>query len=295
MQVLVLGINGQLGYALSKDDTDLPLSLTGAGTSKADLTKPDTVAAVLDQVRPAVVINAAAYTAVDKAESEPDVAHAVNGEGVGALGRLTAERGLPVIHVSTDYVFDGTATRPYREDDPTGPIGVYGASKLAGEIALRAANPAHIIVRTAWLFSAHGHNFVRTMQRLGTTRDEVRVVADQRGTPTSAADLASALLTIAHRTHQAATADRAPLYGTYHFANAGEATWHGFAEAIFADQLRRSGARPRCTAITTAEYPTPARRPANSRLDCAKIEQVFGIKRRPWEAALQDVLDELSN
>jgi dTDP-4-dehydrorhamnose reductase len=294
MRILVFGAGGQLGVALLRAPTVANLRVIGVTRAEADLTDAAAVAAVLTECQPDAVINAGAYTAVDRAEAEPERAYAVNATGPEILGRTAARLNIPVVHVSTDYVFDGTAARPYREDDPTAPLGVYGASKRAGEVALSTQQPAHVIVRTAWVFGQHGHNFVKTMQRLGQERPEVRVVADQRGTPTAAVDLAAVLLEVAQRLARAPVPERLAMAGIYHFTNAGETTWHGLAEAVFADQARRGGRRPICTPITTGEYPTSARRPANSRLDNGKIERMFGIARRPWQQALADVLDALA-
>jgi dTDP-4-dehydrorhamnose reductase len=235
------------------------------------------------------VINAAAYTAVDRAEEELELAHAVNAAAPGAMAEAATARGLPFLHVSTDYVFDGTPGRPWREDDPTGPLGAYGRSKLAGEQAVAAAGGPHVVLRTSWVFSAHGTNFVKTMLRVGAERDTLRVVDDQTGGPTAARAIAEALLAIA----EAFAAGRGRS-GVFHFAGAPDISWAGFARAIFALQAERTGARvPQVVPIPTADYPTPARRPLNSALDCTRIRAAYGIARPDWRAGLAAVLEEL--
>ena len=288
MKVLVLGTNGQVGSELMRAAWPAGTALAGFDHPDFDMTRPESLAHLLGRIGPAAVINATAYTAVDKAEQEPALAFAVNRDGPGALARLCAERAIPLLHISTDYVFDGSKDGAYREDDPIRPLGVYGASKAAGEQAVRELAPRHLILRTAWVYCAHGANFVKTMLRLGAERDEVRVVADQHGNPTAAADLAAALAALAIR---AGRAD-AP-FGTYHFAGRGDTTWHGLAEAVFRHQQRATGRRPRLVAIATADYPTPARRPANSRLDCRLIEERCGLTAPAWPDSLARVLAEL--
>jgi dTDP-4-dehydrorhamnose reductase len=236
----------------------------------------------MQRERPDMVINAAAYTAVDRAESEPDAAWAANCTGPAQLAAGCREAAIPLIHISTDYVFDGSKQGPYREDDPVNPLGVYGRSKEAGDRALREALAEHVILRTAWVYSAHGHNFVKTMLRLAGERPVLRVVADQTGSPTSAADIVVRRL--------AAGEGR---WGTFHFTGGGAVTWHGFAEAIFELAAPWRGPPPRVEAITTADYPTPARRPTNSVLDCRLIADAFGIVPRPWSEALAEVIREL--
>jgi dTDP-4-dehydrorhamnose reductase len=243
---------------------------------------------VLAAQRPDLAINLAAYTAVDRAESEAEAAWAVNCTGAMHIAAGCADRGIPLVHLSTDYVFDGYKDGPYREDDPVNPLGVYGASKEAGERAVREALRRHIILRTSWVYGAFGQNFVKTMLRLGAERETLRVVADQHGCPTAAADIASALVALAQQV--AAGEER---WGTYHFAGAGATTWHGFAEAIFDLALPYRGRRPRVEPIATEQYPTPARRPRNSVLDCSKIADAFGIRPAPWRPALAAVIREL--
>lgn len=230
------------------------------------------------------VINCAAYTAVDKAESEADLAEAINARAPAILARETALLGIPLIHVSTDYVFDGGKPSPYFESDPVLPLGVYGQTKEAGEAAVRAANPHHAIVRTAWVVSARGANFINTMLRLGAERPEVRVVDDQLGCPSNAKDIAAALFTVAR--------DLGDRSGTWHFVNRGEASWHDLARRVFDAAAARGLPTPLLTPITTNEYPTPAARPANSRLDTSKITADFGIDPRPWQDAVDDILTE---
>lgn len=237
----------------------------------------------------AAIINCAAYTAVDKAESEPQAAFAINAEAPGIMARAAAARAIPLLHVSTDYVFDGSKPDAYFEEDPVAPLGVYGASKEAGERAVRDAGGRSIILRTAWVVSPWGHNFVKTMLRLGGERDELGVVADQVGCPTSAIDIAETLLILAERL----LGDRREPCGTYHFVNSGQASWYDLASAVFAYAGARGMKIPRVNAIATADYPTPARRPANSRLSTAKLERTFGMKPRPWQEAVEEILVSL--
>jgi dTDP-4-dehydrorhamnose reductase len=230
------------------------------------------------------VVNCAAYTAVDRAESDVVAAWTVNALAPAALASAAAAQNIPILHVSTDYVFDGAKPSAYVEDDPVAPLGVYGASKEGGEQAVRTANPRHIILRTAWVASATGSNFVRTMLRLGAERPELRVVADQIGCPTSADDIARAILKMLGQTGP---------YGTYHFVNAGEATWHELAEAVFVRAAAHGRPAPAVEPIATRDYPTPAARPANSRLATAKIERDYGIVPRDWHDAIEDIVDTL--
>ena len=286
--ILVTGGSGQVGTAIVRENggrfdviapTRAELDLGDAGAIEAMIAKRDWAA----------VINCAAYTAVDRAESERDAAFAVNAEAPGVIARAAAARGITLLHVSTDYVFDGSKAGPYREDDPVHPLGVYGASKEAGERAVREAQPRHIILRTAWVVSPWGANFVKTMLRLGAERSELRVVADQIGCPTGAVDIARALLTMAERL----IADPAAPVGAYHFVNAGEASWHALAEAIFAQVAAGGGVVPVVMPIPTSEYPTPARRPMNSRLATDKIARDYGVVARDWRAMIEEVVQEL--
>ena len=293
MTILLLGANGQLGQELRRALAPLGTIVAttrsgalpdGSACEVADFDQPASLAALLDRVQPTVVVNAAAYTAVDRAESDRDAAFRANAEAPGVLAQWCAQAGVPLVHYSTDYVFDGQGTRPYREDDSTAPLGVYGASKLAGEQAIRAAGGRHLIFRTAWVYASHSANFLRTMLRVGAERDVLRVVADQVGTPTPAA-------LIADVTAQSLQHDGA-LSGTWHLTAKGETSWHGFAEAIFAEAVA-TGVLPRAPkveAITTAEYPTPAKRPAYSHLDVAKLEQDFGVVLPSWQDGLKRVI-----
>ncbi|MBX3497341.1 MAG: dTDP-4-dehydrorhamnose reductase [Parvibaculum sp.] len=291
-RLLVTGAGGQVGTELAAEAAGAGFAVVAPAHAELDITDENAIAAAIAAAKPDAVVNAAAYTAVDRAESEPERAHAVNARAPGILGSACNRAGMPLLHISTDYVFDGMSARPWREDDPVAPLGIYGASKAEGEAALRAAAPRHIILRTAWVFSPHGNNFVRTMLRLASERDELAVVDDQRGSPTSATDIAQALLALAASAIEAKPAD-APLWGTYHFCNAGVTSWCGFARAIMAGAAARGGATARIRPIPTADYPTPARRPAFSALDCTKLKTAFGIEPRPWEEALDDTLDRL--
>ncbi len=282
MRVAVTGSKGQVATAL--------VERAGADVEVVTLSRPAVVledrTAVLDAVaaaQPDVVVSAAAYTAVDKAESEEDLAMRVNCDGAGHVAEAAARIGAPLLHLSTDYVFDGALDRPYREDDPTGPTGAYGRSKLAGERRVAELDPNAVILRTAWVYSPFGANFVRTMLRLNETRDEVGVVADQRGNPTSALDIADALLAIARQLHDGPAPE---MRGLFHMTGAGEATWADVAEAVFAEAHAHGRRLTRVKRITTADYPTPARRPANSRLDGAKLARVFGVVLPDWRGSV---------
>lgn len=290
--ILVAGKTGQLARCLTEEAARRGVALIALGRPALDLADAPSLAGSVAAHVPRAIVNAAAYTAVDKAEAEPAHAMAVNRDGAEALAAAAARHRIPFIHVSTDYVFDGRKETPYREEDPPSPLGAYGRSKLEGEAAVRAAWPAAVILRTSWVYSAYGQNFVRTMLRLAETRDVVRVVDDQRGAPTAAADLAGAILDLL--THGAVKGDGEG-GGIYHLADAGETTWHGFAAAIFAGWARRGHRVPRLEPITTAQYPTPAQRPQNSRLDCSKIARAFGVRLPPWQASLERCLDELAD
>jgi dTDP-4-dehydrorhamnose reductase len=271
-------------------------SIVAADRAMLDLARPDEMPAALDRIAPDLIINPAAYTAVDRAEDEVDLAFRVNAEAPGALARWAAGRGVPLIHFSTDYVFNGAGSRPWREDDPTGPLSVYGASKLAGEDAVRAAGGAHLVIRTSWVYAAQGANFLRTIARLARERPELRIVADQFGAPTSAGLIADAASRIVATKGAALTERFAAAGGLVHVAAAGETSWHGFAAAIV-DGLKARGtglAVTRVTPIATADYPTKARRPANSRLDLARLRELFGVTTRRWEDALDPELDRLA-
>lgn len=285
--VLVFGAGGQVGRELTGRPPPAGLIVQGLTHADADIADRAEVAAAVRQYRPDVIINAAAYTAVDKAETERDRAFAVNEKGPRNLALTARDSGAMLVHLSTDYVFDGCKAVPYLEDDPLAPISIYGQSKEAGERAIREAIARHLILRTAWVYAAHGANFLKTMVRLAREREVVRVVADQHGTPTSAADLANAILALLPRLWENGQ------FGTFHLTNAGRTTWHGFAEAIFAAAARHGSRVPRLQAIGTADYPTPARRPAMSVLDCRKIAAVYGIRLRPWQEAVAATVDAL--
>lgn len=285
MQVLVIGRSGQVAQALLERGAAMDgVTVVARGRPDIDIADPASLARAIEDVAPDVVVNAAAYTAVDAAEDDEATAHSFNAEGPGALATLCAQRKLPFIHISTDYVFDGTLDRPYREDDPTGPMGAYGRTKLAGEEAVLASGANALILRTAWVYSPFGKNFVKTMLRVGAERDELKVVADQRGNPTSALDIADAILALAARRESWPAGAH-----VYHMAGGGEATWHAFAEAIFAE----AGLSPKVLAITTADFPTPARRPANSRLDGTRLANDLGVRLPDWQPSLATVVARL--
>jgi len=287
--ILITGADGQLGSELLRRAAQYEVTTTGLTRAQLDITDAEAVRRTVLQSGVVAVVNAAAYTAVDKAESEMALAYAVNRDGAAHLARACAAANIPLIHVSTDYVFDGSKTTPYTEDDRVHPVSVYGASKEAGEQMLRSALARHIILRTAWVYSPFGHNFVKTMLRLARERDSLRVVADQHGCPTAAGDLAEAILQIVLRIE----AEGEVPWGTYHYCGAGSTTWHGFAEAVVHQAAPALGRSVPVVPITTADYPTPARRPANSVLDCRRIQERLGIQPRPWRESLNDVMDEL--
>lgn len=289
--ILVIGRSGQVASALSGLSAIGPYPVVCAGRPDLDFLRPETLARTVDRTDPCMIINAAAYTAVDKAEEEPEQAFAINAEGPERLAGLCADRAIPLIHLSTDYVFDGAATRPYREDDPVAPLGVYGASKAAGEDAVRRVHSRHIIIRTAWVYGAVGQNFLRTMLRLGAERDELGIVADQHGTPTYATDIAHALSGI---TIQILDAGNLADWGTYHLTNAGETTWYGFAEEIFRLSAAAGNPVPRLRPIATEDYPTPARRPAYSLLDTAKLRDIFGVTMPQWQDGVRRCMEQFA-
>ena len=279
--ILVFGGGGQLASELVATAAADGMALTAVTWQQADITDPAQVASAIDDARPSLVVNAAAYTAVDKAESEPGLAMAVNAEGPGHIARACARAGVPLLHVSTDYVFSGDKQGPYVEDDPIAPLGVYGRSKAEGEAAVREACGRHLVLRTAWLYGVYGSNFLQTMLRLAGERDEINVVADQHGSPTSTADLSEAILRAAKD-----VLGGAEPWGTYHVAGSGQTTWHGFASRIIEAQAPVTGKRPKVNAITTADYPTAAPRPHNSVLDCSKFAAVFGYRAPHWGASV---------
>lgn len=288
--ILVIGGIGQVGYELARAGWPAGLAVQFVERDRLDLGQPADVKAAIAAMRPRLVINAGAYTAVDQAETERDAAFAINRDGPAALAEACREIGAALIHFSTDYVFGGAKPGPYTEADPVCPLSVYGASKAEGDAAIAERLDRHVILRTSWVYSAVGHNFVKTMLRLGAERDELRIVDDQHGAPTAAAELARAAIHIA----AALDAGRDDGFGVFNFTAAGETTWYGFARAIFAGAAERGAKVPsRVRAIATEEYPLPAARPRNSRLDCARIACVYGLVARPWQDSLDDCLDEL--
>jgi dTDP-4-dehydrorhamnose reductase len=274
--ILVFGGNGQLGQELARAASTRAVTLVALSRTEADIADAAAVRDAIARRRPSLVANAASYTKVDLAEKEIEAARLGNEVGPAVLAAACESAGVPLVHISTDYVFDGAKPSAYVEDDPIAPINSYGASKAGGERAVREATARHLILRSSWIYGEFGSNFLKTMLNLAATRDELRVVADQRGCPTSTPDLANAILTIAPRLAVE------NLWGTYHFAGDGVTTWHGFATRIVAAQAPLTGRSPRVTAITTAEFPTPARRPANSELDCSRFARTFGFRGRPW-------------
>lgn len=291
MRAVVIGRDGQIARALQEHLSAVGLKVVTLARPEIDLLQPERVGHAVRTIRPDVVINPAAYTAVDQAEDEPDVAYAINAVAAGAVADAAAALGCPLIHISTDYVFDGRTSRPYVETDPVAPLGVYGATKLAGERMVAAAGGRHVILRTAWISSPWGRNFVKTMLRLAAERDALRVVDDQRGAPTFAADIAQAIGIIARRlVEEPSSTSR---LGLFHIVNAGETTWCGFARAIMAGARARGARTAQIEAVTTGEYPTRARRPADSRLATARIEQEHGIRLPAWQSSLETCLDTL--
>lgn len=277
--ILVFGATGQVATELQRFE-----GVTALSRVDADLSDPAACAAIIAKTKADAVINAAAYTAVDKAETDTDTALRVNGATPTAMAEAAAKRGLPLVHVSTDYVFSGSGTTPWREDDATGPLGVYGASKLQGEQGVQAAGGPHAIMRTSWVVSAHGDNFVKTMLRLGAERDRLTVVADQIGGPTCARDIATGLMQMANQL----CADTSKS-GIYHFAGGPDVSWADFAREIFMQ------AKITCEVadIPSSDFPTPAQRPGNSRMDCTKITDIFKVPRPDWRTSLTDILTDL--
>lgn len=291
MKVLVVGAGGQVGRDLIEGGREFPeLEIVGVDRQQLDITDGEAVERAYDQVNPAIVINAAAYTAVDKAETDVVAATQVNAHGPRVLADAAVERSIPVLHISTDYVFSGRESPPsqYREQDAVGPTGTYGETKLLGEVALREALPQHLILRVSWVFGRYGHNFVKTMVRLARERAELRIVADQHGRPTPARAIARALLDLADRYRR----DGSLVWGTYHFAGDPPTTWHAFAEEIIAIARTRTDLAVKSVVpITTAEFPTPAERPKNSVLDCTLYRDWIGGELPDWRPALPEVVD----
>ena len=287
MRILLTGGEGQLGTELIAQAPRFGIHLVAPTLAQMDLTRPAAVDAAWDAARPAAVINAAAYTAVDRAETEAELAFAINAAAPARIAARCSAENIPLVHISTDFVFDGCKREPYREEDPVAPLSVYGRSKAQGETAVRAALDRHVIVRTAWLYSAHGANFVKTVMRLVAVKDELRVVDDQVGSPTCAEDLAATVLAIAAR-------GAGSPWGTYHYCGAGTTSWCGLARHVLDTMAARGRIRGyRLTPIATADYPTPARRPAYSVLDCRRIEDCFGVVRPPWQDGVEKTVDRL--
>ncbi len=285
MSLLVTGGSGQVARALAARGARV------VGRPAFDFDRMETVEAIFKAAPPSLVVNAAAYTGVDAAEGDEATALRANRDGPAALARLCAEAGIPLVHLSTDYVFDGSKGAPYVESDPVAPLGAYGRSKLAGEQAVLEACPRAIVLRTSWIYAATGRNFVRTMLGSAANTRRVRVVADQQGNPTAADDLADVILAIVGRIERDGW--RGEFAGIFHSAGNGAVTWHGFALAVFAEAARHELASPAVEAITTEDWPTPVRRPPDSRLDCTKLNAVFGLRLPPWKESLARVVDAI--
>jgi dTDP-4-dehydrorhamnose reductase len=286
--LLVIGAKGQLGRELGDEASRQNNALVAIGREELDITQAEAVRRLVGEVLPRAIINCAAYTAVDKAESDIDAAHAINALGPEYLARAAAAHDIPFLHVSTDYVFDGRKSSAYGEDDPVAPLGIYGRTKEEGERRVRDAHPKHILLRTSWVYGVYGNNFLKTMLRLSRERDELRVVADQRGCPTATIDIARALLA-AESTASAGQAQ----WGTYHFAGRGVTTWHGFAHEIVRTAARAGGRSVPVIPIDTKDFPTPAKRPAHSELDSARFVAAFGYKSPPWQERTREVVEAL--
>jgi dTDP-4-dehydrorhamnose reductase len=280
MKALVFGHSGQVATELRRHAPAHDITIKALDRSQADLSDAQCCAAAIRNTDADVIINAAAYTAVDKAEDEPALAQEINGDTPGAMARAAADRDLPFLHISTDYVFDGAGASPQTVQDPTGPLGVYGQTKLDGERQIAQAGGWHAILRTSWVFSAHGHNFVKTILRLAEARDGLTIVADQIGGPTPATDIAKTLLTMARGRAEG---------GVFHYSGAPDVSWAGFAREI----VSQAGLATQITDIPTTDYPTPAPRPLNSRLECSRLNEIYGLGRPDWKAGLAQVLAEL--
>jgi len=290
MTVLVIGSKGQLGWELEKQAKKAGSEIISKDLPEFNLTEPGAVEHEVAQDGVSLVVNAAAYTAVDKAESDPEAAFAVNETGPASLAAACRKKEIPLIHISTDYVFDGRKKEAYTEADPVCPMGVYGKSKAAGEEAVRTSLREHIIIRTAWLYGVHGNNFVKTMLRFGKEKESIGVVADQFGSPTFAGDLAAAVLEVAGQFQDG----RKISWGTYHYAGGGRTSWYEFARQIFDDAGKYTELKVRqVNPLTTEQYPVPAPRPANSTLDCSRIHSAFGIQTVPWRKGLQNMLQQM--
>ncbi len=291
LRIVITGKDGQIVSALKElGATEDDIEIITLGRPALDLTQPDALEETIRAADPDVIISAAAYTAVDKAEVEADLAQVINGVAPGELARVARLLDVPILHLSTDYVFDGTKASPYTEEDATGPVSVYGRSKLAGECAIAAATDNYVILRTAWVYSPFGSNFVKTMLRLAETRERLDIVADQRGCPTYALEIAHVLLLIAR---QIVTDPDPTLRGIFHLAAPGEASWAEFAEAIFTGLEKRTGKHVTVNPIPSSQYPTAALRPANSRLSGEKLLEIYGLQLDPWRISLDSCLDRL--
>jgi len=286
MRVLVIGARGQLARSLVATPKPAGLDLVAVGRPELDLSAPDTISRAVDRVAPVLIINTAAYTSVDKAESEPELAHAINAQGAGCVADVCDQHRVPLIHLSTDYVFDGGKLEPYCENDPTAPLSVYGRSKLEGERLVATHCPCHVILRTAWVYSPFAHNFVKTMLQLAQNRAEIAVVGDQIGSPTYAPHLAGAVLAVAHRILTNLT-NAAP-WGIYHAAGSGKASRCDLAREVFTQSKRFGGPTAQVRPVTTAECQTAARRPANSRLDCSKLARTFEVHLPDWRDGVRE-------
>lgn len=290
-RLLVTGLHGQVAMSLvERAAMSGAFEVLAVGRPQLDLADPASIGSAIEAVSPDIVVSAAAHTAVDQAESEEDLAMLMNGVSAGEIAKAAARLGVPLIHLSTDYVFDGSKSTPYREDDPVAPLGVYGRSKLAGERAIGEATDNHVILRTAWVYSPFGRNFLKTMLRLAETRDTLSVVSDQIGNPTSALDIADGILTVASNL----LSDQSPaLRGIFHMTGAGEGSWADFAEEIFSYARSANGPFATVNRIPSSDYPTPAKRPANSRLDRARLRDVHGVALPPWQGSTRAVVERL--
>ena len=290
MRILLTGAKGQLGCEIVGQSRGSGIHVDATDLPETDISRSDQARNAVHDYRPDLVINAAAYTAVDRAEAEEDIAFQVNAHGPKYLAETCEAAGIPMIHISTDYVFAGTRETPYSEDDPLSPVGIYGQSKAQGETFVRDILNRHIIIRTSWLYGVYGHNFVKTMLRLGAEQEEIKVVADQRGCPTSAADLAAAVLVVANHVNRGHMSD----WGTYHYCGKGETTWFDFAETIFQQARKHTAlAVTRVVPISTASFGAPAPRPCFSVLSCQRIRQRFGIAQRPWLDSLDETITRI--
>ncbi|MDT2019468.1 dTDP-4-dehydrorhamnose reductase [Methylocella sp. CPCC 101449] len=287
-RILLLGAEGQVGREIRALAASRGAWLKGLGHSSCNIIDRETIDAAVAAYRPTLIVNAAAFTAVDRAESEPELAHAVNTMGAGFIAEVAAKRNIPLLHFSTDYVFDGTKYGAYNEGDQVAPLGVYGRSKEEGERRIREVCAHHIILRTAWIFGIHGNNFLKTMLRLAEGHPSLRVVTDQRGSPTATIDLAQATMAVRDEICKGRIQ-----WGTYHFAGQGEATWYEFAQVIMAERASILGSAPQVVPITTSEYPTLASRPVNSVLDSDRFAEVFGLRSKPWQKRVRETVAAL--